>query len=99
VEIFKAYNMETLYLQHICRISEAKLKRLPLLQRRFLRVNKARTEDVKTGVKLEIAVAMQVWGFFIIYLFIYICSHLSIHPTPQERTLSCWHPALPILFL
>lgn len=79
MEIFEAYNMETLYLQHICRVSEAELKRLPLLQKKFLRVNKAYIEDFKTEVKLETCVAVQFYLFT--YLFTSAAVSQSIPPT------------------
>lgn len=77
VKIFEAYSLETLCLRHICRVSEAELKRLPLFQKGFLRVNKAHTEDVKTEVKLETAAAMLLFFF---YLFASAAISQSIPP-------------------
>lgn len=87
--------METLYLQHICSVSEAELKRLPLFQKRFLRVNKAHTEDVKTEVKIETAVAMQ---FFFNYLFTYLFTSAAISQSIPPRRKGSFHAGILLLF-
>lgn len=81
---------------------EAELKWLPLFQKRFLRVNKAYTEDVKAEVKLGTTAAMQLYLFIclLVYFLIYIFnwSPNPSHPAEKDTfTLtSSSSPPLPV---